>query len=189
MDHQLIVFIVVGVIAFFNWLIRKGNAKGGTGRELPPFPRGQIPRQTQTTQSEEERLRKFMEALGVPNVSEPPKKIARPPQIPQQPRIQPPYRKEFPKPVVPKVSTPPPAPLPVPQVVEPQPPVWETPASATPDIPVVEIAGPVSTERSNAADFRSLLRSPSSLRTAIILKEILGPPKSLQTLPGAPGLL
>jgi len=188
--EQLIVFIVVGVIAFFNWLIKKGAKGGSTGGALPPFPRGQIPRQaqTQTSQSEEERLRKFMEALGVPNVATPPKKITRSPQIPQQPRIQPPFKKEFPKPVVsPTVSTPPP--VPVAQVVEPAPSTWETSAPATPDVPIVDIQVPVGSVSSNAVDFKSLLRSPSSLRTAVILKEILGPPKSLQTSAGVPGLL
>jgi len=200
MNHNLIVFVVFGIIAIFNMLVRKGAAKGGPRTGMPPvLPprdyRGARPA-AQPELSEEERLRKFMEALGVPTVPEPPRRIVRPEQ-PPAPRAVPPYiRTEIPKPVfVPNVFAPPPVPAPVPEPEvsrwEPAPPLPAaaqtfTPPPAVAAGPILSIAG---SAPANPVDIQSLLKSPSSLRAAILMKEILGPPRGLQPFSGQGALL
>jgi hypothetical protein len=205
MDHQLIVFLVFGIIAVANWLLRKGASKDSGDTGSPPVvPQRAYPsRPVQSGQSEEERMRKFMEALGVPTVVEPPRKIVRPVQPP--PLVVPPLvSRESPKPpFVPKVAaSPPPVAQPAREIS-----TWESapaapkameiavdPLSAAigdagsvspiPGIPQGAVAAP-----SNTVDIQTLLKSASSLRAAVLLREILGPPRGLQPFAGAGSLL
>jgi len=213
MDHQLIVFLIFGVIAIFNWLIRQGSKQGGGGvdKGSPPFtPQRRVrPTQVQSTESEEERTRKFLEALGVPSTTEPPRGIVRPAQQtvpPIVPRSQqlPRAGNVIPKQVVTRKSVVPPMPVPpIPQApvlapamaaYEPMPPENRDIAAlaaafSSTTVPSSGIAPAVEALPTNLVDLQSLLKSPSSIRAAMILKEVLGPPKSLQGAGGIPGLL
>ena len=210
MDHQIIVFIIFGVIAIFNWLIRQGSKQGGgrVDKGSPPFTpvRRVRPIQVQSTESEEERTRKFLEALGVPSTTEPPRRIVRPVQqtvSPAQPRSQelPREGKVIPKQVmVARKAYVPPPPVPaIPQSVPPLRLPQLATASYEPVLPLMAPTAGITVPSSsispddvppaNLTDLQSLLRSPSSIRSAILLKEILGPPKSLQAAGAIPGFL
>ena len=213
MHQQLIPVIIFVAIAIFNMVIRMNSGKnsergGGTKREPP---RDYPPVPDQNRESEEERLRKFMEALGVPNVPEPPRRVVRP-RLPATPPlvIQPPLKRTVlvPPPVMQPVPPQPP-PIPAP-LLEPVISAWEPPAPATPAaalpetapldapdvlvalepaLPVASTTIAAASKTSIPADFQSFLKSPNSLRAAILVKEILGPPRGLQPFAGAGGLL
>ena len=46
----------------------------------------------------------------------------------------------------------------------------------------LSIESPTPTEQQRAVDITTLISSPSGLRDAVVLREILGPPRSLQSL-------
>ena len=181
-DHPIVLLIIVG-ITVLRWLMQK--AKGEAQRTEtqtppppPPTPSRPITRGGET-QSEEERIRKFLEALGQPTGAAPPPKI-----MPRRRQAEP---QIFPR--LPRLKTAPP----------PLPPVAETWASTPPPLPIEPVPTPESkfevrdftrqtssepapdTRRSTAAA-RLKLGTPQDLRTAIILREIFGPPRSLQPL-------
>jgi hypothetical protein len=211
--EQLIFFLVVGVIFTIIKVvsaIRKAadsyeqNQKpGGVGQPRPVQRR-------YDGQSEEERMRKFLEALGVPPGTTPPPRISRPappplPGVParQAPRratveIGPPLREpvrraaESPRARTrPTVDQPPPMPAAPPRsapssaAVEPEtraPGASETQAAAElawttaqPSAP-----GPAAPSAQQRERILALLKSAGTLRTAVVLREILGPPRSLQ---------
>jgi hypothetical protein len=180
-DHPGILLIIAAV-ALLRWLIQKG--KGETqNTEAPRAPSQPITRGGET-QTEEERIRKFLEALGQPAGTTPPKMTPRRRQV--EPQI-------FPR--LPRLTTAPP-PLPqAPVATPPAPPLLSIeqrvfiPATALESgFEVHEVATQNSSEPlpeiSPAAGFaaRVKLRTPQDLRTAIVLREIFGPPRSLQPL-------
>ncbi len=161
--------------------------------------------------SEEERVRRFLEALGIPADSEEAKRATTPPPIRRQQRREPPARPEQPKPKsttsgFPRRQAPPPPPIPT-RAEEPPPLVqttteivpavhvrtlevkkadlpetFQTITSAVTIVPVEAAAVPTGGgTRPEGELWREALRSPQALRSAIILQEILGPPRSLQT--------
>lgn len=161
--------------------------------------------------SEEERMRRFMEALGIPMDSEEAKRASTPPPIRRQQRKEPPARTEPPKPKpttsgFPRRQAPPPPPLPTPTQEPPPlvqtvhegvpaihvrtlevkradvPETFQTITSAVTVVPAdAAAAAGGAGARSDGELWREALRSPQALRSAIILQEILGPPRSLQT--------
>jgi hypothetical protein len=195
MSNQLIVLIIFGAIAFINYLIRQSASAprrpgSGTRPSNPPPSR----RPTQTGQpGDDERLRKFMEALGVPAQTPPPRTLA--PQPPYVPRAQAPTRRQTAKPVVPRQLVvrefhTPPAPAQTAyqtETVGAQSVAtgYEVSASPAAAAAVTSAGAPAS---SAATDLRSLLRSSSSIRVAMVLKEILGAPRGLQPMGDLPGL-
>lgn len=176
-DHPWILVIFVA-ITLVRWLIQKGKGEAQNTQAPPPPPPSQPITRGGETQSEEERIRKFLEALGQPSGTAPPPKV-----MPRQRRVEP---KIFPR--LPPLKT---APPPLPPAPEP----WR---STPPPLPVQSVTAPDSnfevrdytrqtssepapdTRRSSAA--RLKLGTPQDLRTAIILREIFGPPRSLQPL-------
>jgi hypothetical protein len=205
--NQLIVLLIFGAIALINYLIRQSASAprkpgGGTGpSNLPPRP--QRPVQTTGQSGDDERLRKFMEALGVPAQAAPPppsRKVIRPAQAP--PRVLTPVRRQarIPGPVSPPAWN-----VPVQQISTPPPPAPAQPAyqaetvgmpspsttaydiASPPPAPVAGIAPSISAS-AMGTDLKSLLKSSSSIRTAILLKEILGAPRGLQAAEVIPGL-
>ena len=163
----------------------------------PPIPR-------EPAETDEERIRKFFEALGQPTTSKPP-----PPVMPRPTYQKPivlPHVGPFASPLPPLTTRPPDLPHEIklpgqitpargkktlrpraaeasefevhedPMPTEP-PPVIKTPAEAY-AIATQPISKPDQTETNIAA----LLRSTSGLRNAIILREVFGPPRSLQPL-------
>ena len=178
-DHPGFLLLLV-FVALVRWLVAKAKSQPQTPQNppAPPTPSRPISRGGET-QTEEERVRKFLEALGQPPGTTPPKVV---PRRAAQPKI-------FPK--LPPLKTKPP---PLPEVAAaPPPPPFETarvmPMSARDaGFEVREVARQISSEpapQTRSApktrfDPRVKLGSPQDLRTAIVLREIFGPPRSLQ---------
>ncbi len=225
--------LIVGIalaLAAFKWLADKARE---ANTQPPPMPgttvhERSIREEPQARgESEEERMRKFMEALGLPPESARPISRREAPMTlrpapdrqaherPTQMRPVPPIvaRPVFPGPI----STRPPR-LPAAHIGMPKPPRPRSldeadaptlPVSQihlaplqTPDVPEFETLSSVVTAipfesaaedadappaaLSPAAEARALLRSPGSMRSAVVLREILGPPRGLQSGFGTP---
>jgi hypothetical protein len=183
-DHPIIL-IIVAAAALLRWLSQRSDA-GKQDPERPIVPDQPIPRGGET-QTEEERIRRFLEALGQPAGSRPPPKVA--PKRKTRPSV-------FVNPNLPPLTTAPP-PLPVaPTPAAPTPPSFPVQRVFTPapvqesSFEVRDLGAPVSSDlvpeaRRTAAEQQSFLlklRSTQGLRSAIVLREIFGPPRSLQAL-------
>jgi len=203
---QLFPFIVLIIIVIAKVIAKAASGSGdGPSESAPPRV---------LTDSERERRRKFMEAMGLPADSDVPP-IVRPRPVPNPPPLMPvsppgaliqgsPGRLRrvptIPMPTAPSpvvVRNVPPPPPPSPAVFNPQP-VLVVPAMplAAP-AETLTVAGVAAAAMSSAADrpgaatsaprlsypAKSLLlrlRNPDTIREAIILREILGPPKALE---------
>ena len=177
-DHPGIL-LIIAAITLIRWLIQKGKGEAQNTESQPPPPPSQSITRGGETRTEEERIRKFLEALGQPAGSAPPKVAPRRREV--QPKI-------FPR--LPRLTTAPP-PLPeAPEMMSAAPPPLPielaTKRSTEPDFEVREVARQTSSEplpeiqRAVLARFK--LGTPQDLRTAIVLREIFGPPRSLQPL-------
>lgn len=225
--ENLLFILFIAVALFFQLLTRAaskaGKKSGETKRRAtgapPPLPRAD-------TETDEERIRKFLEALGQPPRSKPPPPVVHRKDIPPRPiaPIQPPpTMRPFSVPTRPltpgeqrkrdiilheetvgepgerlhKINYPGQTPTPpagrkifIPKIAEPV--AFEVHEGTIP----AELPGAVKTPAETNAiatqsmtrpaeketDIAVLLRSISSLRDAIILREIFGPPRSLQPL-------
>ncbi len=177
-DHPAIL-ILIAVVTLIRWLVEKAKTSSQKTQSPPPPPSTPVPRGSET-QTEEERVRRFMEALGQKPGSAPPPKVTsrrratQPTVFPQLPQL-----KTVP-PVLPKTpAAPPPLPVEV-QIIPPA-------NISAPDFQVRDVARQTSSEparelQQKAARFsgRFKLGTPQDLRTAIVLREIFGPPRSLQ---------
>ena len=178
-DHPIILIIVLAA-ALLRWLSKKSDAPK-PDPERPIVPDQPIPRGGET-QTEEERIRRFLEALGQPAGSRPPPRVA--PKRETRPRVfqtlpplttAPPPLPTSPTPAVQAAP-----PLPIQRVFTPAP-VQET------SFEVRDLGAQTSSPgaRRATAEQQSLLlklRSNQDLRNAIVLREIFGPPRSLQPL-------
>ena len=182
--EQLVLLLVIGAISFINWLIQrsaehKKKRRGmqdaphsGMEREPPPLPGMEAAPEGrfEPDAAPPEEMRRFFEALGIPIEEAPP-----PP--PPKPRVVLPFEES-------------PAPTPV----QPVPQKSEGPARST--VVSTEMrdlarrfassgvaVSPSETPVTNRADFstsiKQSLSSPDALRQAIVLREILGPPRAL----------
>jgi len=207
---NLLFFLLIAVAALFQ-LLSKTISKAGKSdsNETSSSPSPQTPRPIQRAprESDADRIRKFLAALGQPPSSTPPSPVFPRTDIP--PRrlapVQPPPvipgawrlpRERAEKPDVSQTEStrieqpgrlqqivPPPVPAPAAATfevhealpVEPQPPIIKTPveSDATASHVVAKRAG-------SKRDIATLLGSKSSLREAILIREILGPPRGLQ---------
>jgi hypothetical protein len=190
---NLIFILLIAMAALFRLLMSK--ARDST-RKPPPrstsLPRTNQPRSS--TESDQERIRRFLEALGQPTSSTPPAPIA--PRPTYQKSIVLPRARSIGSPLPPLTTRPPDLPgempPPLPRQVSPvksplasvpavAPPVFEVhtsvaaAADTTPVQPTLEPA-------ESPVDLVNLLGSPSALRNAIILREIFGLPRSLRPL-------
>lgn len=191
LDHPIILIIVVAA-ALLRWLSQRSDT-GKQDSERPNVPDQPIPRGGET-QTEEERIRRFLEALGQPASSTPPRRVTPRPSAPKADML--PHLPPLPSPLPPLTTVPPP--LPTLQTSK-------IPATSLPPIKqrifkpaIVQEAGfevrdlgaPASSDlvpggRRTAAEQQGLLlklRSTQGLRSAIVLREIFGPPRSLQPL-------
>ena len=196
---NLVVLIFFGIAILFQLLTRAA----ARGRRRPPDTRRRSispsqmarPISQEEQESDEERIRKFLEALGQPPTSKPPPPVAPRPTYQKPvvlPRVEP-----FSSPLPPLTTRP----LASPEAVKLPQPVTQKREARTlrprvAEAPAFEVhAGPPPLEAIPAAEFRSaiqpaaksrdlasILRSPSGLRDAIILREIFGPPRSFQPL-------
>ena len=210
---NLLFFLLIAVAALFQ-LLSKAVSKTGKSdsNETSRSPRPQIPPPIRRApaESDADRIRKLLEALGQPASSTPPPPVAPRTDIP--PRRLAPVQ---PPPVIPRAwglpreqrnkpdltqreapqseqrgrsekFAPPPKPAAVATAFEvhegplpsEQPPIIKTPVEA------YAAAKPFGVAKAEGlkTDIATLLASKSGLREAIILREIFGPPRSLQPL-------
>ena len=178
-EGQVVALVIAGIIALINWLTKKNESA-----DTPPTPQARPPQTG--AEAEAERMRKFMEALGLPG-NQAPKPISRPatPRVkaapPPLPRKRPRSLDEAPAPSLPVEQ------LHVAELRTPEVPEFHTKSSEVSAIPteVKTVAAPdpyASSQRQTPVDeLRRLLRSPSEIRSALLLREILGPPRGLQS--------
>lgn len=189
-DGNVIFFVIALIVAAIgHW--NEARKKKQAEEEQPDIPPARPPsRPANTDDTEQERLRRFLENLGVP-----------------APAPQPPRQITTPAPVVkPKTQQQRPPKLKAPRIAEPQPLEsqspgrLEEPASAIEgvsaqfatmakgvDVPQAEqSAAPTNSALTLArpqnalnVSLRAMLSSPQNLRAALLAREILGPPKSL----------
>src|SRR5437660_10871386 len=200
MHFENLLFILLIAMAA---LLRLLATKAGEAKKIPPksdqrstaTPQVSQPIRRASVESDQERIRKFLEALGQPTTAKPPPPIVPRTDIPPLPvaPIQPPAdMRPFSLPQRRLTSeerrkrrvilhTAPLASAPVFEVhettlpSEPAPRIIRTPAEA-----YAIATEPASKPEQSKADIAALLRSRSGLRDAIILREIFGPPRSLQ---------
>ena len=215
---NLLFLLLIAVAALFQ-LLSKTISKAGKSdsNETPSSPKPQTPRPIQRAprESDADRIRKFLEALGQPPSSTPPTPIHPRTDIPPRPlaRVQPPpvltpvwglRRERQQKPdVIQTESRPPDQPSRFQQILPPPVPAPTTPAfeiheALTADLrqpaiittPVEAYAAPKAFEVAKPADFKmdiaTLLASKTGLREAILLREILGTPRGLQDMDATP---
>jgi hypothetical protein len=192
-------FLLVAIAVLFRWLASKATTsekRGGSQDESmtqPDRPEREEP------VSDEEQIRRFLEALGQPRTSKPPPPVAPRTDVPPRPLapVQP-LRTVLPIPARPAAETrrevivpekiPPPIPEApfapsIPTVVRKPAAQFVGPAQVSePMVEAYAIAPADTTAEKFKVDLQVLLASPSGLRDAIILREIFGPPRSLQPL-------
>ena len=200
----LLLLVLAGLFQLLGRAARKtnGDEEESTPRPAPRMPKP-IPRAP--AQSDEERIRKFLEALGQPPASTPPPPVVPRTNIPPRPLapVQPPIprawkvireerRKRY---VVLRESPPqgtvtsvekifPPATTGAPafEVHEGPLPVEQPPIIKAPVEAYAAATRPIAKGAELKTDIATLLASKSGLRDAIILREIFGSPRSLQPL-------
>lgn len=183
LDSPWIILIVIAA-SIARWLWQKA-VEEKENADRPVVPHQPVPRGGES-QTEEERIRRFLEALGQPPGTKPPPKVAPKRWVP--PTVF--------SPLPPLTTVPPPLPdEPAPVTVSPPPPPLPmaerifTPAVAhETEFEVRDVAMQTSIEpsayssplESAPSSLRLRIASPQGLREAIILREIFGPPRSLQ---------
>jgi hypothetical protein len=203
--ENLLFLLLVAVAALFQLLAKTAGKTSKDQTKRPSTPRTPAPLQRAPTESDEERIRKFLEALGQPPTSRPPPPVVPRTDIPPRPLapVQPPMsplsqlRREKPRKrdVIPK-EIPPPRPVTGAEEIFPQkitgapafevhegplpiapPPIFKTPAEA-----YAAGIGTIANTEKPRPHIATLLASTSGLRDAMILREILGPPRGLQSI-------
>ena len=208
MHIENLLFILLIVVAFLFQALARAVSKAKKDQTTPgstPERRMSKPIPHAPTESDAERIRKFLEALGQPPTSRPPPPVVPRTDVPPRPLapVKPPIariweltREELrkrevivrespqseglrpPEKIIPPKLTSAPAfevhegSLPL----EP-PPIIKTPVEA-----YAAATRPVTKAEESKTDIAILLASTSGLRNAIILREIFGPPRSLQPL-------
>jgi len=193
--ENLLFLLFIFVAFLFQVLTRaatKANKQSGKRKSTtlphspPPIPRA-------PAETDQERIRKFLEALGQPPSSAPPPPVKPRPTY-EKPIILP-HVGPGPSPLPPLTTRPPDLPR-TKRVFQPQTsaPVFEvhkTTAPVEPSSPPIAIPAatpyalptqPALVRPEDKIALAILLSSSSGLRNAIILREIFGPPRSLQPL-------
>ena len=182
--NNVLFLLFVALAIFFQILTRAATKSrrrpGDTRRRSTSPPQVSRPLSGDADETDEQRIRQFLEALGQPTTSEPPAPVAPRPTY-QRPTVLP-HVPPLPSPLPPLKTRPPDLPGKVvePRAIE----VHEEP------LPVIQTAAeaystatqPISKSAEAKIDMATMLRSTSGLRDAIILREIFGPPRSLQPL-------
>jgi len=208
---QNIIFIIIAAIIGISRLVSRiseESKKQSQRRRQPPQrppPPPQMPQPIQRTRpkTDEERVREFLEALGQPAGAAPPPKIQPRRQIPPRPLapVQPPASmRPFGKPEVrawkeqakeivvlqqpTKIAPPQIKPVIVPAEAK-EPGAWiaqeEAQTGAATKLAIARADDQPSVRASADAVWKRTLRSPDALRTAIVLREIFGPPRGVQS--------
>jgi hypothetical protein len=194
LDLQLIFFLVMAGFGFISWLSGKVNPGEKKPPSNSPAPRPATPQRRAAAESEEERMRRFLEALGMPADQQKPAPPPAPPQQTAPPPI-PPRPKRAPKPL----PAPPPlvarsldeletTTLPVEQIALAELAVSQARAYETVTSRVSASGNLAAARREPSplpatapvhAVLRAALASPQQLRSAFVLREVLGPPPGL----------
>ncbi len=226
--EPLLILFIAGVISLVKWISERKSAEATKSPDNPLARRREAMRRGATT-SEEDRARRFMEALGIPTDGIPPVIPKTPPRptaaapkpVPQPlPKEEmPPLLREEPKPSFPQPGpspwkglpkTPPPAEPVAPESAAPTPQTRRAPLSTPAPMPtprpamaykpvrpewnpppisadVDETAPPMTLEPATpkrdtapTGSLRSLLQDRDAVRRAVILREVLDPPKGLR---------
>ena len=188
-NFLFLIFFAVAIL--FQLLARAASKTGRRPRDdsnrrstSSPQPR---PSSRQPEETEEDRVRQFLEALGQPTTSKPPPPVATRPTY-QKPIVVP--RRPIPSPLPPLTTRPAESER---RIFQPrsEAPTFAVEAGPPPVAPireaeVVAASRPVASQSISKPeakiDLAVLLKSTSGLRDAIILREIFGPPRSLQPL-------
>src|SRR2546423_3710447 len=208
---QNIIFIIIAAIVAISRLVSRiseESKKQSQRRRQPPQPQPEIPQPIQRTRpkTDEERVREFLEARGQPaGAAQPPKAQPRT-QIPPRPLapVQPPasmrpfakpefrtWREQAKEIVVLQQPTKI-APPQIKRVVVPpvpaeakEPGAWiaqeEAQTGAATKMAIARADDQPSVRASADAIWKRTLRSPDAVRTAIVLREIFGPPRGVQS--------
>jgi hypothetical protein len=203
-DNFLFLLLVV-VAVLFQFLAKIAGKKTKDQTKRTSTPQTPAPLQRAPTESDEDRIRKLLEALGQPPTSRPPPPVLPRTNIPLRPLapVQPPMspfsqlRREKPRKreAIPKEM---PSLKPVGSGEEPAPPnitgppafeVHETPLPIppapifkAPAEPYAAATRAIAKTEERRVDIAALLASTSGLRDAIIFREILGPPRGLRVI-------
>ena len=216
LNLDTIIYIAAAVWGVVSWWRNKGGVQTEEeGGEMPRQTEVRRPVAPQQTESEEERLRRFLEALGVPGGQERPKPVQAPvvrkpeprreaPRFPDAVRPPQPAQRPIPRPAF-QPRKPRPAPVPEPEEMALAGRLEEPAASiegvgaefdrmsggvvlpamealaTRPDVAAfAEVSGASQTQPTavTTKSIHTALRSPDSLRTAFVLREVLGPPRS-----------
>jgi len=197
LDNWLFLLLIV-VAVLFQFLAKAAGKSGKDQKKqtpTAPTPRAIL---RAPTESDEDRVRKLLEALGQPTTSRPP-----PPVVPRtdiQPRplapVKPPMsplsqlrrEKQRKRETIPKEI---PAPQPVMAPEEMVSPAFEVHEGPFPIVPSPNVKAPaevyaqvtqITKAEAPGTGIVMLLASTSRLRDAMILREILGPPRGLRML-------
>jgi len=208
MHIENILFILLIVVAFLFQALARAVSKAKKDQTTPgstPERRMSKPIPHAPTESDAERIRKFLEALGQPPTSRPPPPVVPRTDVPPRPLapVKPPIARiweltreelrkremivrESPqsegvrpaeKIIPPKLTS-----APAFEVHEGSLPLEPPPIIKTPVEAYAAATRPVTKAEESKTDIAILLASTSGLRNAIILREIFGPPRSLQPL-------
>jgi hypothetical protein len=206
LDNFLFLLLLAAAALF--QLLSKALTKGGKKQSEKPSTPPRLPQaQGGPTESDGDRVRKLLEALGQPPTSTPPAPVAPRSDVPPRPLapVQPPpvviprawgVPREKEKRDVSQRKTPPPGPPRRVELVRPKAPLRVAPAfevrkgelSVELEEPTVTktpvgtdvAAQPIVTEADFKIAIAALLKSKSGLQQAIILHEIFGPPRGVQ---------
>jgi hypothetical protein len=210
-DQNIIFIIIAAIIGISRLISRvsEESKKQSQRRRQPPPPPPVLPQMPQPIprtrpKTDEERVREFLEALGAPAGAAPPPKVQPRTQIPPRPLapVQPPasmrpfakpefrtWREQAKEIVVLQQPTKI-APPEIKRVVVP--PVLPAEASEPGAWLAQEEAQTIAATKTRPDDrasvrvsadtiWRQTLRSPNAARTAIVLREIFGPPRGVQS--------
>jgi hypothetical protein len=205
-DNFLFLLLVV-VAVLFQLLAKMAGkkSKDQTKQTSTPIPGTPEPSQRAPTQSDEDRIRKLLEALGQPPTSRPPPPVAPRTNIPPRPLapVQPPMspfsqlrrekprkREGTPKEIPPprlvtggdEIAPPAITGAPAFEVHEAPLPIAPAPIFKAPAEPYAAVTRAIAKTEERKVDIAALLASASGLRDAIILREILGPPRGLRVI-------
>jgi hypothetical protein len=194
---NLLFLLLVAVAVLFQFLAKTAAKTGKDQTKRTPTPRTPTPMRRAPTESDEDRIRKLLEALGQPPTSRPPPPVAPRTDIPPRPvaPVQPPIspfsqlrrEKSRKREIIPKEIPRPRTARGAEKMVPPAFEVQEGPLSIAPPpifkAPAKTYAPPtIAKAEEPRTDIATLLASTSGLRDAIILREILGPPLGLRGL-------
>jgi hypothetical protein len=187
---NLLFLLLVAVAVLFQFLAKRVAKTGKDQRKRTSTSRtpGPIPRAP--TESDEDRIRKLLEALGQPPTSRPPPLVVPLTDIPSRPlaRVQPPIsplsqlrrEKSRKRDVIPKE-------IPPPRLVRGSEEIVPPKITAAPTFEVHEAreaytaaTRTIAKTEERRTDIATLLASKTGLRDAMILREILGPPRGLR---------